>query len=153
MIFYIANKPTGGRQLCTTQVEAKAIDKEFAQLDIPVDKTGLRDVIQELLDLADANGSTETQEAEIKPETPQIEAQSTSRPAIDMTTLSREERKKLCYPRNVDLLDREYFEAVWHIMPMPLRLDLISLAMDDFRQFWLAETKRSQSDESANSSK
>lgn len=151
MIFYIANKATGGRQVCTTQAEAKSVDKEYVQLDIPTDKAGLRDAIQELLDLADAAGSTETPEAENTPESPQIEAQATSapsgRPAVDMTSLSREERKKLCYPRNVDLLDREYFQEVWHHMPMPLRLDLISTAMGNFRQFWIQQTKANQAAE------
>ena len=153
MIFYIANKATGGRQVCTTQGEAKPIDKDYVQLDIPTDKAGLRDAIQELLDLADAAGSIETQEAENVPESPQIEAQATpapsGRPAVDMTSLSREERKKLCYPRNVDLLDREYFEEVWSHMPMPLKLDLISTAMGNFRQFWITETKRNQAPEQA----
>jgi hypothetical protein len=41
MIFYIATDENGMRQLCTKQADAKAIDRDFAQLDIPTDKAGL----------------------------------------------------------------------------------------------------------------
>lgn len=153
MIFYIATGEDGMRHVCTTQAEAKPIDKDFVQLDIPVDKSGLRDTIQELLSLIDQNGSTETEQVGSTLPEPQIELQPASapagRPAVDMTTLNREERKKLCYPRNVDLLDREYFEQVWSHMPMPLKLDLISSAMGHFRQYWIQQTKASQPDEQA----
>jgi hypothetical protein len=48
MIFYIALDEHGHRQLCGTQADAKAINKNFEQIDIPTDKTGLMGFVQTL---------------------------------------------------------------------------------------------------------
>ena len=53
MIFYLASDTEGYRQLRATQVLAKQINKQFDQIDIPVDKQGLCAAIQELLTDAD----------------------------------------------------------------------------------------------------
>lgn len=53
MIFYLVHDAKGDRHLKGTQAEARAINKEFTQIDIPVDKTGLMAAIQELLFQAD----------------------------------------------------------------------------------------------------
>lgn len=50
MIFYLATETTGRKVLCGTQVDAKRIDKDFEQVDIPVDKKGLQAFVQESLD-------------------------------------------------------------------------------------------------------
>lgn len=44
MIFYLANN-----QLAGTQAEAKALDKNFEQVDVPTDKPGLMAYINELM--------------------------------------------------------------------------------------------------------
>lgn len=54
MIFYIATDRQGFRILKGTQAEARAISKDFAQIDIPTDKAGLMAALQELLTLTDA---------------------------------------------------------------------------------------------------
>jgi hypothetical protein len=53
MIFYLALDDVGFRQLRPTQAEAKAISKNFQQIDIPTDKAGLQAAVQELLTEAD----------------------------------------------------------------------------------------------------
>jgi DNA phosphorothioation-dependent restriction protein DptG len=52
MIFYIAVDASNSdrKVLCSTQAEAKAIDKHFEQIDIPTDKQGLKETYQEALD-------------------------------------------------------------------------------------------------------
>jgi hypothetical protein len=52
MIFYIALDDAGHRQLCGTQADAKAINKNFEQIDIPTDKPGLMAFVQGLYDEA-----------------------------------------------------------------------------------------------------
>lgn len=49
MIFYIATDADGQRHLVGTQADARAIDRNFVQVDIPTDKAGLRGYIQDLL--------------------------------------------------------------------------------------------------------
>lgn len=51
MIFYLAIETSGRKVLSGTQVDAKKLDKNFTQVDIPVDKKGLMEFIQESLDL------------------------------------------------------------------------------------------------------
>lgn len=46
MIFYLAN----GHTLCGTQAEAKALDRDFVQHDIPTEKPKLQAYVQELMD-------------------------------------------------------------------------------------------------------
>lgn len=53
MIFYLARNAEGKRILETTQVKAKAVNKDFSQIDVPVDKEGLRGALQELISEAD----------------------------------------------------------------------------------------------------
>lgn len=50
MIYYIALEPNGRKVLCGTQAEAKVIDKDFTQIDLPTDKAGLMATYQEALD-------------------------------------------------------------------------------------------------------
>lgn len=53
MIFYLAN----GTTLCPTQADAKALDRNFVQHDIPTDKPGLMAYVQGLLDQIHADDS------------------------------------------------------------------------------------------------
>lgn len=45
MIFYLCN----GNQLAGTQADAKALDRDFIQVDVPTDKAGLMAYINELM--------------------------------------------------------------------------------------------------------
>lgn len=51
MIFYLATETTGRKVLFGTQVDAKKLDKNYGQIDVPVDKKGLMEAIQETLDM------------------------------------------------------------------------------------------------------
>ena len=44
MIFYLTN----GSTLCGTQADARALDRDFEQIDIPVDKAGLMKFVNDL---------------------------------------------------------------------------------------------------------
>lgn len=59
MIFYLTN----GSHLVGTQADARALDKDFVQLDIPVDKAGLMAFVNELYDRV-----TVREEPDIKPD-------------------------------------------------------------------------------------
>lgn len=50
MIFYLAVDAEGKTKLAGNQADAKALNKDFQQIDIPVDKTGLMAWIQQMLD-------------------------------------------------------------------------------------------------------
>ena len=113
MIFYVATNAEGQRTLCTTQAEAKAIDKDFAQLDIPTDKTGLRDAIQELLSLIDGqvvSSEPESQESTPAPVSVQAPAQ-----------------------KDPILQTRQQFEQAWENFPLALKLNYAALATEEAR--------------------
>lgn len=48
MIFYTAIAEDGTTQLRGTQADARAVNKQFEQIDIPTDKAGLMDFVQQL---------------------------------------------------------------------------------------------------------
>jgi hypothetical protein len=113
MIFYVATNPDGTRQLCTTQAEARAIDKEFQALDIHTDKPGLRDAIQELLSIIDGQALSvepEAQESNPAPVSAQPEAQ-----------------------KDPVLSTREQFMDAWDSFPLALKLHYAAMATEDAR--------------------
>lgn len=115
MLFYVAVNQKGFRQVCKTQAEAKAIDKDFIQLDIPTDKDGLRDAVQELLTLVDAVVAQQSQEAEITPQRPQIEPQALP-------------------PAQTPLQFREMVENQWQNQPLAWRIDLMMQTAEECRK-------------------
>lgn len=65
MIFYIATDENNRRHLVGTQADARAINKDFEQVDIPTSKEELRQFVQDLFDRADriqAHAPTERDE-------------------------------------------------------------------------------------------
>lgn len=64
MIFYLANNQT----LCPTQAEAKVIDRDFVQIDIPTDKPKLQAYVQDLMNKI--NDLCLTIDSQIKQPTP-----------------------------------------------------------------------------------
>jgi hypothetical protein len=56
MIFYVARNAAGARCLEGTQADAAKVNRVFVQLDIPTDKAGLRDFVQDLFDQIDGGG-------------------------------------------------------------------------------------------------
>ena len=49
MIFYFMQDAQGYRHVASTQAEAKEINKDFNQVDVPIDKAGLHAFLTELL--------------------------------------------------------------------------------------------------------
>jgi hypothetical protein len=61
LIFYLVN----GNQLAGTQADAKALDKDFTQIDIPTDKLGLMSYINDIMRVKDSQSvQNETYEPE-----------------------------------------------------------------------------------------
>jgi hypothetical protein len=52
VIFYTPTDTEGRTVLCGTQADARLINKDFEQIDIPIDKTGLMAFVQKALDTA-----------------------------------------------------------------------------------------------------
>jgi hypothetical protein len=117
MIFYIATDSNGMRQLCTTQADAKAIDKNFQQLDVPTDKAGLRDAIQELLTEIDGMAVSSHQEP--------VE----SNPA----PVSVQPTPQELSPAKQALETREQFDTAWGSFPLALKLHYAASACEDAR--------------------
>lgn len=118
MIFYIATDKNGMRQLCTTQADAKAIDKDFVQLDIPTDKASLRDAIQELLTEIDSMAVAYQQAVEPERAPDPVFVQPTAQ------TVS---------PAKQALETREQFNEAWGSFPLALKLHYASSACEDAR--------------------
>ena len=55
MIFYTAIDELGRKHLVGTQADARAINKQFEQIDIPTDKAGLMAYVQDLMDQVGAS--------------------------------------------------------------------------------------------------
>ena len=116
MIFYVATNKDGQRIVCKTQAEAKAVDRDFVQMDIPTDKDGLKDAVQELLSLVDAaHASNPTPESENTPHSPQIEPQAPS-------------------PAQTASQFREMVENEWHNQPLAWRIDLAHQTIEECRK-------------------
>ncbi len=149
MIFYVATNEEGQRTLCKTQAEAKAIDKDFQQLDIPTDKDGLRDAIQELLSLIDAQPApVEPESQESTPEAPEPFLRGT-----DVTGMSHEERNSIIFPVTDHLRFREMVEEEWDNQPLGWRLDLANLTLEECRKAipWVRPSKETQTDDQTHS--
>lgn len=83
MIFYLATDPEGRDQLAGTQADARAVNKDFQQIDIPTDKAGLMAYIQKLMDAA-----------QVAPEpTPKPVPVTPSQPTADQQFIAKVERE------------------------------------------------------------
>ncbi len=61
MLFYRAVNAEGRLKLATTKVEAKKINKDYDSIEVPTDKPGLMEILQDLLDRAQPATSIELQ--------------------------------------------------------------------------------------------
>lgn len=119
MIFYIATDPKGFRILKGTQAEAKAISKDFSQIDIPTDKAGLMAAIQELLTLADAATLNQNTAPSEIPQEPAPEPKTETLPVAN--------------PVEELLKFQQEVSDGWDNLPIGLRSDLVCRFMEDVR--------------------
>lgn len=63
MICYLVTDSDGNTKIVGTQADAKALNKDFEQIDIPTDKPGLIGWIQQMLDETLNNTNNKTEQA------------------------------------------------------------------------------------------
>lgn len=107
MIFYLSVNEEGHTKIAGTQAEAKAINPEYSQIEVPTDKTGLMGWIQQMLDetVNQVQGITEVTQATLPPE-----------PVKESYT-----------EKSVR------FEEAWDGFPLKLKCHFASLAMEECR--------------------
>lgn len=108
MIFYTAINDEGRTILCGTQADAKAINKDFQQIDIPVDKHGLQAFVQESLNaifecnrqITVLKGMANGMPADAEPDTSDQqddEAVEPAKPPVDATLSTRQRLNNVSY--------------------------------------------------------
>lgn len=118
MIFYIATDENGQRQLRGTQADAKAVNKNFEQVDIPTDKTGLMAYIQDLFTKID--GSAPVEAPEVEPS--DGEAELPAEPAV---------RTPPVQPSYTEWSVK--IEDAWDKLPLAHQLHFAAIAMENAR--------------------
>lgn len=114
MIYYICHTDNGV-VLETRQAEAKRLDPQYEQVDVPVDKNGLREFLEPILNRLTQIGEPEEQETSaLEPIPAPI-----SEPQIET--------------KDRYLVEREEFLAAWDNFPLALRLEYAAKAMEDAR--------------------
>lgn len=129
MIFYLAKHCVTRRvTVCTTQDEARPIDKGFTKVDIPVDKPGLKAVLQDFFDQLHqaeqdkgedlSSGESEALDSrpELSPPSPQARPQ-----PIALT------------PAKIGLMTRQQIEEQWDDFPLAWQLDMAARALESAR--------------------
>lgn len=117
MIFYLAVDENGHQHLAGTQADARAINKDFEQIDIPTDKAGLMAYVQNLLNQPATHP--------LGVEMPEISEEG----VIDITPI-----QKVLHPEpDPFVADRASIEEVWPNLPIAFRFHLCSLTMEDAR--------------------
>lgn len=128
MIAYLALDTEGQTKILGTQADAKAVNKQFTQIDIPVDKPGLLGWIQQMLDEtlnAEDGPSQEFHEnlcAAIEPNV-MVEHQVAQRPDNTAETVAYA-FEKLNYTDRSMLMDE-----FWDVLPMARKFHFAALAM------------------------
>lgn len=124
MIYYIALEPNGRKVLCGTQAEAKVIDKEFTQIDLPTDKAGLMATYQEALDTIH---NLSLDKAELRQRVEQSTDLLSEDKMSDMT-------KALVEPSYAH--QQVAFEDAFAGFPIPKQLHFAALAMENARDHY-----------------
>lgn len=124
MIFYTASGEDGRLHIAGTQADAKAINKSFAQIDIPTDKTGLMAWAQALFDRLHT-AETALQDGLAAETSPSGSEQPSSIAPLDLP--------KTSLPPLQNGLSHDSFEAAWEAFPLALKLHYAELAIHDAR--------------------
>jgi hypothetical protein len=116
MIFYLALDDEGRRQLRGTQADAKAVNRNFEQIDIPTDKAGLMAFVQELYNEIDNSGTHPGDPDLLAPE---------PEPVLDPRPVPVVET----YTATSVSLDEQFAK-----LPLAHKLHFAALAMEDARE-------------------
>ncbi len=81
MLFYRAINTDGCLKLAPTQAEAKKINKDYDSIDVPTDKPGLMEVLQDLLDRANTSSPDNDEPDELDASEETIRSKSNAPPA------------------------------------------------------------------------
>ena len=114
MIFYQVNCADGTKQLSPTQAEAKAIDRNFKQVDIPTDKLGLMNYLNVLMSVIRPSAEPTPAPSEGVEPHPHQEAPESERPTFsNKPKAERELRRaeKIAESQDIDALTAWMFEA------------------------------------------
>ena len=114
MIFYEAVDQEGYVHLVGTQADARAINKDFTQVDIPTDKTGLMNYVQQLLRQIDDACVRFTE----REENPPVES-------VDPPKIT--EREVSYTERSIEI------DEIFQNLPLAHQLSLAALAMENAR--------------------
>lgn len=120
MIFYVALDENGHRQLRGTQADARAVNKQFEQIDIPTDKAGIMAYVQELFSQVDGVPHPLVQMVQLDEELGLYDDEKVGEPEPAPTPTPA--------PRNADEI-----EDLWPNLPLAFRFHLCSLTMEDAR--------------------
>lgn len=130
MIFYLCN----GQELVGTQAEAKAIDKNFVQVDVPTDKAGLMAYLNPLL--ADQHDAKAYRLALSKA---QELGFSNVLDALNVPEREDPTPPPTPEPQNLPVREQSYtavtisLEDQWEDLPLPLKLHFASRALEEAR--------------------
>lgn len=124
MIFYLAN----GTTLAATQADARQLDRNFVQHDIPTDKPGLMAYVQGLLDQIHGD--------EPLPDYGQDMSSGHNGTPIVAPEVTAEEVEAEFpgYARDEAVALREQIDAAWPGLPLTYRLDLAAMTLEDARK-------------------
>lgn len=125
MIFYFATNDDGKTTVCTTQAEAKAIDKGFQKVDIALDKDSMQSLLQDSFDrIFQLESNTIRMGESLSPgESEALD----SRPELSPPTIS---------PVKQSQLDRREIEKLWPDLPIHWKLDMVSQTLDEVYRVW-----------------
>lgn len=125
MIFYVALDENGNKQLRGTQADARAVNRNFEQIDIPTDKAGLMAFVQDLYTKLD-NLHVQIEAVDDRPiTTTDVVDHEPAQPEPAPPERASEPAPK---PRTTDDV-----EELWPNLPLPFRFHLCAMTMEDAR--------------------
>ena len=126
MIFYLAVNADHKTMIVGTQADAKALNKDFEQIDIPVDKAGLMAWVQMMLD------ETINVVPEEAPAQPAEEPTSRSVEDILAASEAAEAAEEAAQQRSYAEVSTG-IDELWEGLPLARRLHFVSLTVEEVR--------------------
>lgn len=123
MIFYLALDEQSRTQILGTQADARAVNKNFQQIDIPVDKTGLMIWVQQMLDetLNQVKEVTGISEAVTTPQPEPV-------PLVHAKDIAQA-LEQIPYAERTAIVDN-----LWEQLPLARKFHFAAMAMEDGRE-------------------
>lgn len=120
MIFYFAVNSIGQTIVCSTQADAKAIDKGFQKVDIQLDKDSMQALLQESFDrIFDLEGKVNSQAHD-----------------LSIAPVTIDQAPSELPPAKQSQLDRRQIEELWPSFPIHWKLDMVSQTLDEVYKAW-----------------